>query len=231
MEPPSPMALMRQPRVSGEDLLKEYILLRNLGPGDRLPPENELAAELGASRNVVREALRALQALGIVEIKHGLGAYVREATLSSLTSSLAFFSRLAVRDGREALYPIAEVREVLEINLLDKVIGLHTDEDWVGLEATVTAMSEAATQGERAPKEDRRFHELLYGPLDNWVLIYLIRAFWDTYVEVGQGSPRERRSPQVIVDQHIAILDALRKNDLAAARAAMLIHFDNHLRR
>lgn len=231
MDQISPHILMRQPRISGEDLLKEYILRRDLGPGDKLPAEHELAAELGASRNVVREALRALQALGIVEIKHGLGAFVREATLSSLTSSLAFFSRLAARDGEEALYPIAEVREVLEVNLLDKVIGLHSKEDWAALDDSIRQMSLAAARGEYAPAEDRRFHELLYKPLDNWVLIYLISAFWDTYVEVGKGAKRELRTPHDIVDQHLAILDGLRRDDLAAARSAMLIHFDNHLRR
>ena len=222
---------LRPPRLSGEDVLKEYILSRNLRPGDRLPPEHDLAVELGASRNVIREALRALQALGIVDIRHGIGVYIQEATLSSLTDSLTFWSRIAARDGLEALYPIAEVREVLEVNLLDRVIGAHSEADLADLQAAVDEMRAAAAAGSYAPEADGRFHELLYRPLGNWVLIFLIRAFWDAFDEIARNSPRTRRPPQEIAEQHAAILDALRCGDQAAARAEMVRHFDNQLRR
>ena len=221
----------RQPQPTVEELTKEFILLRNLRSGDKLPTEGELADELGVSRNTVREALRSLQALGIVDIRHGHGTYVRDIALTSLADSLTFWGRLSERDGLEGVQPIAEVREVLETNLIGVVIHLLQDSDLHEMDDSVQEMRTRAAKGLHASDADRRFHEILYRPLDNWVHFYLMRAFWDAYTAVSKDSPRPKRDPAQIAQQHQDILDALKRRDAEAAQQAMTVHFDNALRR
>src|SRR5687767_14274056 len=85
------------PRMAGESgnsrirrAVVQLILDRRLAPGAPLPTEAELMADLGVSRNSVREALKALQALDIVEIRHGYGTYVRHASMTPLVDGLTF---------------------------------------------------------------------------------------------------------------------------------------------
>lgn len=227
----SSQPVRRQAQPSVEELIKEYILSRDLRSGDKLPTEKELANELGASRGAVREAVSGLHSLGIIDIRHGLGMYVRDFALTGLADSLAFWGRLSQRDGLEAIKPIAEVRDVLETNLIGRVIDRLTAEDLLEMEKIIQEMRDLAGHGQHAPDADRRFHEALYRPLDNWVLVYLIRAFWDAYTAISTDTEKPRRSPDFMVKQHEDILDALTRRDPEAARVAMSAHFNNVLRR
>ena len=76
-------------RALQSDIL-ELILERDLVPGDPLPTENELTAALGVGRNTLRESLKALQALGVIEIRHGFGMFVAPSNFEALTDGLTF---------------------------------------------------------------------------------------------------------------------------------------------
>lgn len=113
------------------------ILDRKLRAGAPLPTETELMEDLGVSRNSVREALKALQALDIVDIRHGYGTYVGQASLMPLVDGLTFRT-LARHDGdTAALAEILQVREVLEEGLVRRVVGTLTDAELDELEAFV----------------------------------------------------------------------------------------------
>lgn len=211
------------------ELLKELILDSGLAPGDRLPTELALATQLNASRNAVREALRALEGQGTVEIRHGHGIYLRHAPFSGLTDILTLWGRIFERDGLEGLRPIAEVREVLETNLLCRVVPLLSSSDLRTLSQAVRTMEDRAESGERAADADRHFHETLYRPLDNWVTTYLVSAFWEAFGNVERETQVPRRPPDVIAQQHRDILEALKRRDAGAAADAMRVHFDNAL--
>lgn len=219
-----PQSFRRQPQPGVKDLMKELILARGLKPGDKLPTEPEFAAELGVGRNAVREAVRSLQALGIIEVRHGYGMYLPDVSLATLSEGISFWSRLSLRDGLEALRPIAEVRSVMETSLITHVVGRLSDGDLAEMAAQVQTMAERASHGQRSMDADRRFHEILYRPLDNWIMIGLLRAFWDSYSEIDSAADWEA-SPEEIVKQHRQILTALRKRDEAAAVRAMERHF------
>jgi DNA-binding FadR family transcriptional regulator len=210
------------------ELTRALILDRYLRAGDRLPSEHDLAAEIGASRNSVREALRGLEAQGIVEIRHGSGIYLRDMTLAGLADILTFWGQLSERDGIETLRPIAQVREVLETNLVHDVVPLLTSDDLRTLSVIVRDMEARAEEGEYAADADRRFHDALYRPLDNWVLTYLLQAFWEAFANVNR--PRDSRPPaEVVAQQHRDILEALKRRDADAAAEALHQHFDNIL--
>ncbi|GAA4213129.1 FadR/GntR family transcriptional regulator [Actinocatenispora rupis] len=191
---------------------------RGLGPGAPLPTEPQLVDLLGASRNSVREAVRALRALGIVEIRRGLGMFVGEAPLSVLTPSLSF--RIRAGDGGDvgSLRDLVEVRELLEVGLIGQVAGTLSAARLAALDALVRRMGED-------PETDRAFHALLYESAGNALVLQLIQLFWDVYhdVEPTLGPPEDRAAE--IEANHDRIVAALRAGDAAAAQDAMRRHF------
>jgi DNA-binding FadR family transcriptional regulator len=208
-------------RRSGATLEERIVALihdRQLPPGAAMPTEPQLSDLLGASRNSVREAVRALQALGIVEIRHGFGTFVGEASLDVLTASLAFRVRSGPGRGIRALHDLVEVRELLETGLIGAVAQSTSEARLAALDALVTAM-------DRDREADRAFHALLYESCGNELVLQLIGLFWDVYhdVEPALGPPEDRTAD--IVANHRRIVDALRAKDPAAAREAMRRHF------
>ncbi|MEV4754741.1 FadR/GntR family transcriptional regulator [Micromonospora sp. NPDC049559] len=191
---------------------------RELTPGTPMPTEPQLMELLGASRNSVREAIRALQALGIVEIRHGYGTFVGHASLDVLTPSLAFRVRTRPGGGVRALHDLVEVRELLETGLIGQVATSTSTPRLAALDALVTAM-------ERDREADRAFHALLYESCGNELVLQLIDLFWAVYHEVEQalGPPEDRAAD--IVANHRRIVEALRARDPGAARDAMHRHF------
>jgi DNA-binding FadR family transcriptional regulator len=204
----------------------QLILDRRLGPGAPLPTETELMEDLGVSRNSVREALKALQALDIVDVRHGYGTYVGEASLTPLVDGLTFRTLARSDDGTGALAEILQVREVLEEGLIRRVAATLTDEELAGLEAVVDRMEAAGRAGEPFPELDREFHELLYAPLGNALVPQLLGAFWTVFRRVaGARGWTDDPSPELTVRRHRAIVTALRARDVEAAQRAMADHF------
>src|SRR5712691_1410967 len=104
---------VRAPRVTegAIDKIRERIVSGAWGPGDRLPKESELAAELGLSRNSLREAVRALSQLRVLEVRQGDGTYVSSLEPDLLLESTSFVSHLLVGESAVELF---EVRRLLE---------------------------------------------------------------------------------------------------------------------
>lgn len=202
-----------------QDRIVELIHEQGLSPGTALPTEPQLMAELGASRNSVREAVRALQALGIVEIRHGRGTFVGDAPLTVLTPSLAFHVRTrSSAPGVTALGDLVEVRELMEVGLIGTVAATISPARLVALEALAARMGED-------PEADRAFHALLYESCGNDLVLQLIQLFWGVYHEVENTLEPPAGRAEEIVANHLAIVAALRTQDAEAARAAMRRHF------
>jgi DNA-binding FadR family transcriptional regulator len=209
-------------RRSGLTLQERIVALvhdRRLEPGAAMPTETQLMDQLGASRNSVREAIRALQALGIVEIRHGHGTFVGNASLDALTPSLAFRVRSSRSGyGVGALRDLVEVRELLETGLIGEVAGTLSEARLAALDALVARML-------TDPEADKAFHALLYESCGNELVLQLIALFWDVYHEVEPAlEPREDRAADVVAN-HARIVDALRTGDATEARDAMRHHF------
>ncbi|MFS8197057.1 FadR/GntR family transcriptional regulator [Streptomyces sp. CWNU-52B] len=213
----------------------QLILDRRLLAGAPLPTEAELMESLGVSRNSVREALKALQALDIVEIRHGYGTYVGQASLTPFVDGLTFrtLARQAGRDGQDgqgddtgALAEILQIREVLEEGLVRRVAGTLSDEELARLEGVVDRMEEAGSAGLPFPELDREFHELLYAPLGNALVSQLLGAFWTVFRRVSAVRGwTDDPAPEVTVRRHRDIVVALRAHDVEGAQKAMADHF------
>ena len=205
-----------------EERIVDLILDQGLRAGSPLPAEPVLVSTLGASRNSVREALRALHTLGIVEIRHGYGTFVGRAPLTAVTPGLLFRTRLKVRDDPNALADLVAVRELLELGLVEQVAE-RVDDD---LLRTLDAAVEAMRTSELAPA-DRHFHEVLYAPVGNELAIQLIGLFWDIYHQVSAELESSPVDQSEVADSHQQIVDALRARDGAQARRLLRYHFED----
>ncbi|NUT36029.1 MAG: FadR family transcriptional regulator [Hamadaea sp.] len=214
-----------------QEAVKRIILQRGLAAGDPLPTESELMAELGIGRNSVREALKVLQAVGIVDIRHGFGMFVGQMSLNGLVDELAFHSRMtmasAASEERHHLGHLIEIREVLESGLVIRLI-----EQGIGAAHLVPAlgaieeMAKEAQVGDVSPETDRLFHDVLYRPLANPLVSQLLSAFWEVYHQLRDdlGAPDETAAD--VVRKHRDIYAAVIAGDKEAAVTAMRAHFD-----
>ncbi|WP_169734123.1 FadR/GntR family transcriptional regulator [Hamadaea tsunoensis] len=211
--------------VEVQEAVKEIIVQRGLTAGDPLPTESELMAELGIGRNSVREALKVLQAVGIVDIRHGFGMFVGRMSLAGLVDELAFHSRITLQEERNQLGHLIEIREVLETGLARRLIERHAGADHAGVHAMLEQMEAEALIGAISPETDRRFHDLLYVPLGNPLLGQLLGAFWQVYHQLRDeiGTPDE--TPADVARTHRDIYTAVVTGDAMGIEAAMIAHF------
>jgi len=222
-----PASLARTSLVSEvQDAIKDLIYERKLKPGDPLPTEHELAETLGVSRNSLREALKVLEATGVVVIRRGYGMAVGEMSLRSLISELVFHARLSAQEGTKELRDLMDLRAALETSLIVRVAAAMQPKDLEAINRAVVAMETAAENGRFSPEDDRVFHDQLYRPLDNPFISQLLAAFWDVFALLQDHLPNSVESPAEIAAHHRAIYDALAAGDADGASAALERHFD-----
>jgi DNA-binding FadR family transcriptional regulator len=201
--------------------IKDMILDGRLAPGQRLPPERSLSEALGVSRPTVREAIRSLQAMNILESRHGAGTFVASLSVDELLRPLQFALSLAA-GGLEHLF---EVRLLLEPGAAALAAERATPEQVAGLRDCVArAAAEAIDDADAMLRLDMELHQRIVDASDNPLLQHLLAAT----VALGEESraytvqlPGVR--PRTVVE-HRAIVEAIADGDAAAARAAMAAH-------
>ena len=220
-----PRPVQRARTLLLQDQIKDLILQLDLSAGDAMPTEAELAGRLNVGRNSVREAIKALQAVGIVEVRRGLGMYVGKMSLGSLVDELTFHTRITLRDGRSGLAELTEVREALESGLAQRMITRQPRADLRELGQVLDTMAEEARAGRISPAIDRLFHEVLFRPLANTLVSQLLGAFWDTYHQIEHELAPPEEPAMAILERHHAIYTAVAAADPAATATAMAAHF------
>jgi DNA-binding FadR family transcriptional regulator len=201
------------------DYIKQYILDQGLSAGDSLPPETQLAQELGVGRSSVREAIKALQALGIVEVRHGDGLYVREYNLDPVLETVSY----GMRFEESSLLELAQARIWLETAIIPDAIRKIGPEDVAVLESVIDRWQKGIQAGETdirfLTEQDKQFHRALYAALGNQTLLKLLEVFWTAF---GNFLLHYRNEPVVDLSDHEAILRAVQARDPALARQALL---------
>lgn len=189
-----------------------------LKPGDQLPSERELAERFKVSRNSVRDALRTLEAKGLLEIRQGGGTYVREARLSELYQSMLE----ALVDQKERTRAILQVRYIIEPGVAFFAAKNATTELLQKLEELIARHEAKAIAGDPGVEEDSQFHNTIAQMTGNQYLIWLLRLINEHFegtrdaVLKYQGSSSRKG--------HRNVLQALKNRDPEEARKAMEAH-------
>ncbi len=196
------------------DTIKSMLRQRKLRPGDLIPSESELADTLGASRSSIREAMKVLSALGVVDIRRGDGTYVGSGSKSRLLDPVLFNLLVSTPEMDE----LVELRVMVETGIVGLVIRHAGAADIARLEAAYGALEEAAASGDRARllESDLAFHATM-GRASGNRLVETVYAF---VIELFAPTMRAGRWLEV----HRRLLDALRSRDLREAVAAVEEH-------
>jgi len=205
------------------DRLLNLIRDQELRPGDRLPAERELARRLGVSRPVLREALRALSLMKVVDIRQGTGTYVTSLEPRQLISHLDF----AFSSDTVALAKVFEARRVVESGNVRFAAQRLSEGDLDRLAELLADLSAALDDPQRFSELDIAFHDAICAAADNFMLAQFMTIV-DTLGRVSRqrtGGRREVR--ETAVEDHGRILGALRARDPEAAERAMRGHLDH----
>ncbi|MCC6455515.1 MAG: FadR family transcriptional regulator [Caldilineaceae bacterium] len=217
--------LERPPLLSHsvQEAIRAHILDNKLRADDPLPAESELARQLGVSRNSVREAVKSLESLGVLETRRGSGIFVRDFSFEPLLDNLHYGLLFNLDDLGELL----EVRRVLEIGMIEQVIPIITPAQLDDLRAIVEQMRVRAERDEPFPEEDRLFHQTLFQKLGNRTLLRLLDIFWLAFHKaINQKTLSSWDSnPQQTYRNHAAIVDAIAEGNAATARVALERHY------
>jgi GntR family transcriptional repressor for pyruvate dehydrogenase complex len=209
--------------VTDEAILKirQMITSGDLGPGDRLPPEKELSERLGLSRNSLREAVKALEVIRVLDVRRGDGTYVTSLEPGLLLEAMSFVVDL--HTDRSVL-EIFGVRRILEPAAAALAARNMTPETVAKLDELIEE-TDAAAGIEDLVKHDLEFHQAIVEASGNEYLSRLVESMSSGTVRarVWRGITQQGATDRTIAE-HRGILDALRRGDARLSEALMLTH-------
>lgn len=205
-------------RTSAAEAVREQLLALiqggELTVGDKLPSEHDLAGSFGVSRPVVREALGALRAAGVVESRSGSGTYV--TAVDPTPSALRLLGRYSLQD-------LFEVRMHLEVPGAGLAAERRTNDQLAGL-WEIVRRHETETDPVAWIEDDLRFHVLLADATANALQAHLVREIRGLQHEQNVVAAQMAESLTAPLEEHAAIVRAVERRDSGAARAAMAAH-------
>ena len=202
--------------------IHDYMIRHQLKPGDLLPSEAELSREIGVSRNVIREAIKSMEVMGMVEAWPGRGTRVREFSLDFLFQHALFF-RFA--EDERMVRQMFDIRKTLELGYMRQAFGSIQQETVARMREIPGRMRASWEESGAFAREDREFHQTLFGSVGNPVLTSLLNAIW----AVDTGYQLEEKLPHLAssVAKHEAIVDALEEYDYLKFAHAMYRHYSS----
>jgi len=191
-----------------------------LKSGDRLPPERDLAERFRVSRTSVREALRALESTGLIEIRAGEGAFVRGISVESLVEPLA----LVILTQREAIADLYEARRLLEPPIAALAARRASPDEVQELERILDEQAKEVEAGRTGLAQDAAFHTAIAHSAHNRAISRIVTTLVDLLTQTREDSLHTPGRPERSHQDHRRILAAIQARGEGAARDAMLDH-------
>ncbi|PPL15360.1 FadR/GntR family transcriptional regulator [Microterricola pindariensis] len=201
--------------------IKEMIVSGDLGPGDRLPPEKELSEALGLSRSSLREAVKALEVIRVLDVRRGDGTYVTSLEPRLLLEAMSFVVDL---HDDASILEIFAVRRILEPAATAMAVGKLDSDTIAELTAMIAAVDET-TSVEGLVEHDLEFHRRIVTAAGNSYLSSLIDSLSSHTVRarIWRGVTQENAVSRTL-HEHAGILAALERGDAELAHALTLVH-------
>ena len=211
------------------DQIKTLIRTNRLRPGDRLPSERELCQRMGVSRVTVREALRILEAGGLVEIRVGArgGAFVTTPSSERLGAGLADLITLAPVTAVE----VTEARLIFELGIIPTIVERATDEDITGLRELTTAHIAALRRDEYTVAKSAEFHNRLAACTHNLAIEMLMQSFHGPLLMSLREAATAALMGQRGVYEHRDVVEAIAARDAAKVTEIMHRHLSRTAKR
>ncbi|MHB1653216.1 MAG: FadR/GntR family transcriptional regulator [Desulfitobacteriaceae bacterium] len=216
-----------KPRRVYEDVLEQITKLMSKGkinPGDRLMGEREMANALGVSRTTLREALRTLEHLGLMEIKPGGGTFVKDQNLNQVIAPLA----LALSVEQNSFLDLWEVRFSLEVTAAGLAAQQVTPESLQYIEDALREMRSCWPDAALFSKADLRFHYMIAQASQNTMMSRLLQTFvvhlYEMSLKAGYFRFMHDREGVQTITEHTEIFEAIKSRDPERARQSMTEH-------
>lgn len=200
--------------------IREAVDSGKLGIGDRLPQEKELIEQFGFSRAVVREALRTLEAEGLIRLMSGRngGAEISEPNPLKFVPAITTLMRLQ----NTSIEEVHETLKFLEPIIAELAGERRSPEDIDNLQQSIDEMLANASDPVICQTQANRFHVILARATKNQMLIFLSTMIRQVMVRLDYQGAGER--PSKVAEEHQRIVDAIKKGDCGEARQATLDH-------
>ena len=201
----------------------ERLILKKLQPGDKLPSERELVETLGVSRSSIRDAIRSLELMGMVEPRQGAGTIVREMSPESLGNPLSN----ALRHKEELIGELLDFRKMLEPQLAARAATQVSPGQISEMEQILRRQEAKLRAGETTVVEDSEFHYAIALAAGNSVVLKVLDTLMDLLRDSRQRSLQVEGRPQKSLGAHRRILAAIKRRDAKGAETAMWQHIEN----
>ncbi|TCS83586.1 FadR/GntR family transcriptional regulator [Tepidibacillus fermentans] len=202
--------------------INEIIKEDDLKVGDRLPSERELAERLNVGRSSVREALRALELLGLISTRHGEGTFIEESTSHHLVEILAFF---ILRD-QKSKKDLLEMRKIIELDAVRLAAERMKKEQIQKIERLLDKTEQRIKSGLLPVQEDFLFHQYIALATNNYLLYRIWRSIIDFGRTILKDSLERHGRSEISIQEHRYILEALKMKDREEAERRMKMHLE-----
>ena len=200
--------------------IRAYIIHHNLQPGDKLPTEQALCELLGVSRNVLREAIKSMEIMGMVSAQPGRGTVLKEFSLDFVFQNVIFAS---VGDEDSTISEMLDIRKRLELGYMKQAYESLQPSDVPVIRQILERIKRQWEQHQFFHADDRAFHMSLFKRVNNRTLISMMEAIWD--VDANFKTEQKFKHLDETIVKHENIVRALEARNQEAFEAAMLAHF------
>ena len=200
--------------------IRSYIIRNELKAGDLLPTEQNMCQMLGVSRNVLREAIKSMELMGMIQSVPGRGTMIKEFNLDFIFQNVLFFT---VGDEKRSIGEMLGIRKNIELSYMRQAFDALSDEDIKSIRECYESIRAKWEQRIFFHADDKEFHMLIFKSLTNGVLLSLLDAIWA--VDENFQIDEKAKHLDSTIAKHEAIVVALENHDYNAFAKAMEAHF------